>query len=86
MSIKTIVESGVLSKLLYTVAASAVIGGGTVVLNSQTRLAVLENTSVAGEHRLVRVEDKLDKIDDKLTIILQQGIDTKSDRDAHPRR
>jgi hypothetical protein len=79
MSLKTIWDGGVFSKLLYTVAASAVVGGGTVVLNNQARIAVLESTSAIGEHRLERIEDKID-------ILLQQGVDTKNDRDSHPRR
>jgi hypothetical protein len=62
MSLKAIIESSVVTKLMYTIAASAILGGGTVVLNSQTRLAVLENTTRADDHRLERIEDKIDRL------------------------
>lgn len=64
-----------LSKLAYSVAAATIIGGGTVVLNAQTRLAVLEDSRATEEHRLERIEDKLD-------IIVQQGIAAAHKREA----
>jgi len=62
MSIKAIMENSVLGKLAYTLAAASLIGGGTVVLNNQSRIAVIENTNVAEESRLVRIEDKIDRL------------------------
>jgi anti-anti-sigma regulatory factor len=62
MSIKAIMENSVLGKLAYTLAAASLIGGGTVVLNNQSRIAVIENTNAAEESRLVRIEDKIDRL------------------------
>lgn len=62
MSIKTIMENSVLGKLAYTLAAASLIGGGTVVLNNQSRIAVLENAGQSSEGRLGRIEDKLDRL------------------------
>ena len=62
MSIKTIMENSALGKLAYILAAASLIGGGTVVLNNQSRIAVIENTNVAEESRLVRIEDKIDRL------------------------
>lgn len=49
-------------KLAYAVAASAMIGGGTVVLNNQARIAVLESVRALDDARLIRIEDKLDLV------------------------
>ena len=62
MSIKAIMENSALGKLAYTLAAASLIGGGTVVLNNQSRIAVIENTNAAEESRLVRIEDKIDRL------------------------
>jgi len=62
MSIKAIMENSVLGKLAYTLAAASLIGGGTVVLNNQSRIAVIETTNAAEESRLVRIEDKIDRL------------------------
>lgn len=59
---KPLLESSVLTKLIYTVAASTVIGGGTIVINSQARVAVLENRAVLQEARLERIEAKIDAL------------------------
>jgi anti-anti-sigma regulatory factor len=55
-------ENSVLGKLAYTLAAASLIGGGTVVLNNQSRIAVIENTNVSEERRLERIEDKIDQL------------------------
>ena len=55
-------ENSALGKLAYTLAAASLIGGGTVVLNNQSRIAVIENTNAAEESRLVRIEDKIDRL------------------------
>jgi anti-anti-sigma regulatory factor len=62
MSIKSIMENSALGKLAYTLAAASLIGGGTVVLNNQSRIAVMESTHVTEEGRLSRIEDKLDRL------------------------
>jgi hypothetical protein len=62
MSLKSLAENSLFSKILYTIAASSIIGGGTVVLNNQSRIAVLENTNVAEDVRLSRIEDKIDRL------------------------
>ena len=60
-------ENSVLGKLAYTLAAASLIGGGTVVLNNQSRIAVLENTNVNEDSRLERIEDKLDRLLDRVS-------------------
>lgn len=62
MSVKAILENSVLGKLAYTLAAAALIGGGSVVLNNQSRIAVIENQSRTQDGRLERIEDKIDKL------------------------
>jgi hypothetical protein len=59
-------ENSALGKLAYTLAAAALIGGGTVVLNNQSRIAVIESTSVTEESRLSRIEDKIDRLLERL--------------------
>jgi anti-anti-sigma regulatory factor len=66
MSIKTIMENSAVGKLAYTLAAAALIGGGTVVMNNQSRIAVIESTHVTEENRLSRIEDKLDRLLERL--------------------
>jgi anti-anti-sigma regulatory factor len=66
MSIKSIMENTAVGKLAYTLAAASLIGGGTVVLNNQSRIAVLENTNVTEENRLGRIEDKIDRLLERL--------------------
>lgn len=62
MSVKTILENSVLGKLAYTLAAAALIGGGSVVLNNQSRIAVIESQTRTQDGRLERIEDKIDKL------------------------
>jgi hypothetical protein len=62
MSLKALAENAFFSKLVYTVAGAAIIGGGTVVLNNQARIAVLENTSIMEDERLQRIENKIDQL------------------------
>jgi hypothetical protein len=69
--LKDILENAFVSKLALTIAASAIIGGGTVVLTNQSRIAVLESTVAASDqrldHRLERIENKLDMIQTEVT-------------------
>ena len=60
MSVGSILENGFVTKLAYTIAASAIIGGGTVVLNNQSRIAVIENSNQGQDGRLERIEAKID--------------------------
>ena len=69
MSIKAMMETSGLVKLAYTLAAASLIGGGTVVLNNQSKIAVLESTNQTVDSRLSRIEDKLDRL-------LERGIPT----------
>lgn len=62
MSVKALLENSILGKLAYTLAAAALIGGGSVVLNNQSRIAVIENQSRTQDGRLERIEDKIDKL------------------------
>ena len=62
MSLKALLENGLFSKLAMTIAASAMIGGGTMVLNTQARIAVLENTNMQEDARLERIENKIDRL------------------------
>lgn len=62
------------TKVAITVAASAILGGGTMVLNSQSRIAVLEDSRHVEQERLARIEDKIEHVNDKLDIIVQQGV------------
>ena len=62
MSLKALLENSLFSKLAMTVAASAMIGGGTMVLNNQSRIAVLESTNMQEEARLGRIENKIDRL------------------------
>lgn len=62
MSVKALLENSLFSKLAMTIAASAMIGGGTMVLNSQTRLSVLESMNVQESARLERIENKIDHL------------------------
>lgn len=70
------------SKLTYAAIASLMLGGGTVVLSNQSRIAVLEDSRQVEKDRLARIEDKIERVDDKLDIIVQQGVTAahKSDR------
>lgn len=68
MSVKTLLENSVLGKLAYTVAAAALIGGGTVVLNNQSRIAVIESQTRTQDGRLERIEDKIDKLLERATL------------------
>lgn len=61
-TLKTFMENTLFHKLAYAVAASAMIGGGTMVLNNQARIAVLENVRQIDDQRLARIEDKLDMV------------------------
>lgn len=67
MSLKTVMENSFVMKIAYTVAASAIIGGGTVVLHNQSQLAVLESVKMTQEARLERIENKLDLLIERLT-------------------
>lgn len=58
--LKDILENSFISKLALTIAASAIIGGGTVVLTSQSRIAVLESAALTTNHTLDRIEAKID--------------------------
>lgn len=60
-------ENSVLGKLAYTLAAASLIGGGTVVLNNQSRIAVIENQNHQEDGRLERIEDKLDRVLERMT-------------------
>lgn len=60
-------ENSVLGKLAYTLAAAALIGGGSVVLNNQSRIAVIENQNHQEDGRLERIEDKLDRVLERMT-------------------
>lgn len=74
MSLKTILEHSVLSKLTYAAIASLMLGGGTVVLSNQSRIAVLEDSRHVEQDRLTRIEDQIEHVNDKLDIIVQQGV------------
>jgi hypothetical protein len=71
--LKDILANTFISKLALTIAASAIIGGGTVVLTNQSRIAVLESTVSSEDtridHRLERIENKID--------LLQSTVSTK---------
>lgn len=62
MSVKALLETSILGKLAYTVACAALIGGGTVVLSNQSRIAVIESESKTQDGRLERIENKIDKL------------------------
>jgi hypothetical protein len=62
VTLKSVMENSFVGKLTLTIAASAIIGGGTVVLNNQSRIAVLENTNVSEDARLMRIESKVDEL------------------------
>lgn len=68
MSVKTLLENSVLGKLAYTLAAAALIGGGSVVLNNQSRIAVIESQTRTQDGRLERIEDKIDKLLERATL------------------
>lgn len=68
MSVKTLLENSVLGKLAYTLAAAALIGGGSVVLNNQSRIAVIESQTRTQDGRLERIEDKIDKLLERVAI------------------
>lgn len=50
------------AKLASAVAAACVIGGGTMVLHSATEVAVLKSQQSSTDHRLERMENKIDRI------------------------
>lgn len=52
-------------KIVAAVACACVVGGGTVVLNSREKIAVLEYASVAQDVRLQRIESKVDQLLDR---------------------
>lgn len=62
MSLETLLKNSLFGKIVYAVAASAIIGGGTMVLNSQTRIAVLETDTIQETSRLERIENKIDAL------------------------
>jgi hypothetical protein len=55
-------DTPLMHKLFAAIAAAAVVGGGTVVLNNQGRISVLEYASATSDAHLQRIEDKLDRV------------------------
>jgi hypothetical protein len=51
-----------ITKIAVTVAASAVLGGGTMVLNNARETAVLSSKVENTDSRLTRIEEKTDKV------------------------
>lgn len=61
---RNMLAGSMVQKVIAAVAAACVVGGGTVVLNSREKIAVLEYASVQQNAWNQRVEGKLDKIAD----------------------
>lgn len=68
MSLKSVLENSFVMKLAYSVTAAAIVGGGTVVLNNQSRIAVLETTNVNQESHLDRIETKIDTLLERMAV------------------
>lgn len=54
--------SPLVSKIVVAVAASTVLGGGTMVLRNAQQTAVLTSQVTSTDERLTRIEEKTDKI------------------------
>ena len=66
MSIKSVLENSFVTKLAYAIAASTIIGGGTVVLHNQSQIAVMESQRGTTDQRLERIENKIDALSQEI--------------------
>jgi hypothetical protein len=62
ITFKSLLENSVFAKIAYTVTAATIIGGGTMVMNNQSRIAVMESKQVTADVRLERIESKIDQL------------------------
>jgi hypothetical protein len=62
----SISTSPLLHKVAAAIAAACVIGGGATVLNSQSRIAVLEYGNTQQDVQLNRIETKIDNLIERL--------------------
>lgn len=53
---------GKLSKVIYSVLGAVLMGAGTILVNNQSRIAVLEADTVQETSRLERIENKIDSL------------------------